>query len=150
MLMLMLIKIRDIFISNFNIKMYGVIYNNNIYYLNGIYSFIPFYIINFITKFLHIFIIYMKDNIFYSTKSDNQTISILPLILKFEINEIELKFILKYYNLHIPINFFIIHNKFDVHRSIINIKYLKKQKMYEKILTFTNFNNKMIYELFLD
>ena len=104
----MLIKIREFFISNFNIKIYGIIYNNNIYYLNGIYSFIPFYIINFITKFFHIFIIYMKDNIFYSTKSDNLTISILPLILKFEINEIELKFILKYYNSCIPINFFLL------------------------------------------
>ena len=146
----MLIQIRDFFISNFNIQIYGIIYNNNIYYLNGIYPFIPFYIIKIITKILHIFIIYMKDNIYYSTKSDNQPISILPLILKFKINEIELKFKLKYYNLFIPINFFISHNNFDVQHSILNIKYLKKQKIYEKILTFTNFNNKMIYELFLD
>jgi len=84
----MLIQIRDFFISNFNIQIYGIIYNNNIYYLNGIYPFIPFYIIKIITKFLHIFIIYMKDNIYYSTKSDNQPISILPLILKFKINEL--------------------------------------------------------------
>ena len=146
----MLIQIRDFFISNFNIQIYGIIYNNNIYYLNGIYPFIPFYIIKIITKILHIFIIYIKDNIYYSTKSDNQPISILPLILKFKINEIELKFKLKYYNLFIPINFFISHNNFDVQHSTINIKYLKKQKIYDKILTFTNFNNKMIYELFLD
>jgi len=146
----MLIQIRDFFISNFNIQIYGIIYNNNIYYLNGIYPFIPFYIIKIITKCLHIFIIYVKDNIYYSTKSDNQPISILPLILKFKINDIELKFKLKYYNLFIPINFFISHNNFNVQHSIINIKYLKKQKIYEKLLTFTNFNNKMIYELFLD
>ena len=151
--MINLIKLRDLFISNLGIEIYGLVFkHNNIFYTKNIFKYIfyifPFSLLNYI-KFIQI--IYKKDNIFYITNANLYIIT--PIILNFTFNNsnnnetIDMTSIIKYYNSSIPFKFIIENNKLNKF-NILNIKYISKGTTNNKKMYIDDCNNKLLYELF--
>jgi hypothetical protein len=144
--------LRELFISNFGIKIYGLKINNNILYFNNILRFI-FYFIPFSIFNNNIFydIIYKKDNIFYITNLNKYRI--LPLILEFIFyddnnNSINMTKEIKYYSASIPIKFFIEYNNLYDYTKL-NIKYIfKGTTNLKEIDNIYNYYDKRLYEFF--
>ena len=147
-----LVYLRDLFISNFGIKIYGIVYKKNIYYINGIYKYIfymfPFSLLNYINI---INFIYKKDTFYYITNVKLNMI--IPIILNFTFynnndKNVNMTSSIKYYNSSIPFKFYIEYNKLDEYYSL-NVKYMSKGKIIDKDIFIYDYYNKLLYELFI-
>jgi len=149
--MLFLCYLRDLIISNFGIKIYALLYNNNTIYFNNIFRY-SIYLFPFFSIFNYIKIIkiiYIKDNI-YNITNINQN-KIIPIILNFEFNNttenINMTSVIKYYNSSLPLSFFIKNNNLE-RFNYLYIKYIIKGQIFNKELFISSYTNKSIYELF--
>jgi len=155
----MFINIILFFINNFNINIYAFAYNNNYYYINNyiniLFRILPFFIYNNICKIFKINIIYKLNNIYNISNMDTHII--LPIIQKInifnldinnnKINNLDITYCIKYYSPLINLNFFLKNNNFE-YFEYIEIIYFQNIVL-NKTMEIDNFNNKLIYELFL-
>ena len=159
---LYLLKTRDFFVRNFNISLYGIKKKDTIFYRNNlikilsfVFKLIPFTFIIALFKLFNYQLIYLQDDIYQISNIDNN--HIIPIIFKFVIKKynsnndegIDLKYIFKYYNSSIPLNFLLFNNKLEKY-WFIEIKYLKHGKIIEKIIDINKYINLPLYSLFYD
>lgn len=151
---------RDFLVRNFIVNPKALHFNNELFYLNGMNTFLwyifrllPFCIVRTLVGLFNIGIIYKLDSIYNLTNIQQN--HIVPIILNFvfikENNSSEIKqdfsSQIKYYNGNIPFHFVIKENNLEEHEKI-KIKYLNKGKMVDKIVDINNFIKLPIYKLF--
>ena len=144
-----LLKIRDLFMSNFGINIKGIQYKNNIYECkySFLFKFYPFYFTKFFAKLFNIRFIYELDNSYFITGDTKN--HILPIIMSFKVDNLDLTPTIKYYNSLIPFDFFLKNNNIKSYQNI-DIKYICKGKINYKLILKENIhhNNVLIYNLF--
>ena len=148
---LYLLKLRNLLISNFGVKIHCMIYNNNFYFFNLlfilIFQLLPFLIVKKLANLLNINLIYEYDNLYYITNKKNNILPIIQNIVIHKDNEMKEILNIKYYNSSIPLYFFLkINNLLDY--KLIKLNYFKMGKKIEKELDLISNKNKLIYELF--
>ena len=151
--MYFLLYLRELFISNFGIKIYGIQFKNKeILYINNKFSYIfyffPFSLFRFLNNNTFI---YFKDNIYFITNILNNRINPIIIDFIFSINNNHQKNMntaIKFYNSSIPLKFFIIHNELEKY-NLLTIRFMSKGQINEKILDIRSNYDKLIYELFL-
>jgi hypothetical protein len=144
-----LLKLRDFMMSNFWVDIKGIIRNNQIIYISGIYNLIkifPLFILKLLSCF-NINIIYKIDDIYCLTL--NKKNHIIPAIFKFNVidkngNTHNLLNKLKYYNTSLPLLFLLDNN--NIEGNEIELKYIHNNKLVNKSLTIKN--DIIIYNLF--
>lgn len=158
--MLYMFYFRDFLVRNFLVEPKALLYDNQLFYLNGkkillywILRLLPFCFVRTLLGLLNIGIIYKLDSIYNLTNI--QHTHIIPIILNFifikdnETSEIEEDFssMIKYYSGNIPIYFILMENNLEEYKKI-KLKYLNKGKLIDKTVDVCNFINLPIYKLF--
>jgi hypothetical protein len=161
MIKLFLLQLRDIIVRNYFVSIYAAKVNNQIYFLNNYFlllyliKLLPFDVLKWFCNLANIQIIYKLDNIY--NISNNKHMHIMPILLKFDvcqyddknniINHTNILPDVKYYNGMIPLEFLLKNTHLETYNQL-QIKYLHKGKMIDKIINIDNFNHALIYELF--
>ena len=148
-----LIKLRELFINNFNVSIYLININKTNYYFNKsqiFFKIIPFSIIKFINSYTNNNIIYKIDNIYYITNTQYNTI--LPIIFNMSVyNDINYKKCItsniKYFMFSIPFDF-ILKNLNIEHYEYLYIKYMHNGKIIEKSILINETKHLLLYNIF--
>jgi hypothetical protein len=150
---ILILRMQSYFTNNFNVKICAVYKNNKLYKIYKLYSLIyciiPFYILSYLFYLFGYQIIYMTNNI-YNITYTNQ-IHIIPIILKFNIINDNITYDLtnsiKKYSSSIPFKFVIKQNNIKKYNKLeIIILQNGKKKCLELELIDINIP---IYKLFL-
>lgn len=151
---------RDFLVRNFMVNPKALLYNDELFYFNGIklllyylFRLLPFCFIKTLLGLFNIRIIYKLDSIY--NLSNIQHNHIVPIILQFvfeaELTEItyekDFTTIIKYYNSTIPLQFIITENNLKDYKKI-KLKYFNKEKIVDKLVNINNFIKLPIYKLF--
>ena len=143
------IRMRDLLISNFSVKIMTlqyknlIIQNNILFFLLG---FLPFTLLKFFFKFSQIKYIYYMDNLYFSNYTEVLKISPIFLSIKTD-KDLSLIDNFKKYNYNIPIWFFLQNENLN-NVNYLNIKYFQKGKVNEKNIDIKESKNKLLQDIF--
>lgn len=148
---------RDFLVRNFKVNPKALLYNNELFYFNGIklslyylFRLLPFCFIKTLLALFNIKIIYKLDSIYNLTNIQQN--HIVPIILQFIFekdleSDKDFTLIIKYYNSNIPLQFILKENNLEEYNKI-KLKYFNKKKIVDKVVDIDNFIKLPIYKLF--
>jgi len=143
------IRMRDLLITNFSVKIMTlqykdlIIQNNILFFLLRI---LPFTLLKFFFKLNQVKYIYYMDNLYFSNYTEDLKISPIFLSIKTD-KDLSLIDNFKKYNYNIPIWFFLQNENLN-NVNYLNIKYFQKGKVNEKNIDINESKNKLLQDIF--
>ena len=151
---ILLIRMQNFFTNNFNVKICAICHKKNIYIPCYICMLIcrciPFMIIRSLLYLFNMHLIYITNNIYNTTNTND--IHITPIIMKFKIlddnnTEHDLSSYIKYYSPSIPLKFILKQNKINKYNTL-TLNYLFNSQIINKQIVLNNIDI-LIYQLFI-